>query len=71
MREKIGFLKIDAEGFGSNVIRGARDVIVRDQPTIAIEVDPEPLERIEDLLHELGYLGVGCYNATPTWVFQA
>ena len=66
----IRFLKIDAEGHGSNVIQGARSIIEQHQPVIAIEVDPEPLEEISALLQQSGYLPVSCHNATPTWIFE-
>lgn len=70
LESPITFLKIDAEGHGSNVIRGAKTLIERDKPVIAVEVDPEPLDRISDLLAELGYDARSCHNATPTWIFQ-
>lgn len=69
-RLPVRLMKIDAEGHGSNVIEGARSIIERHQPVIAIEVDPEPLEEISALLHQLGYLPVSCHNATPTWIFE-
>ena len=70
IRQPISLMKIDAEGHGSNVITGARETINRFKPVIAIEVDPEPLDRISDLLAELGYNAISCHNATPTWVFE-
>ena len=66
----IRFVKIDAEGHGSNVIRGAKSILERHKPVIAIEVDPEPLEDISALLQESGYMPVSCHNATPTWIFE-
>lgn len=66
----IRLIKIDAEGHGSNVLRGAKSTIEHHKPVIAIEVDPEPLADISDLLHQSGYVAVSCHNATPTWIFE-
>lgn len=66
----IRFLKIDAEGHGSNVIKGAKSILEHHRPVIAVEVDPEPLADISDLLHQSGYIAKSCHNATPTWIFE-
>ena len=66
----ITFLKIDAEGHGSNVLRGAKNIIEKFKPVIAIEVDPEPLDLISSILIEHDYVAKSCHNATPTWIFE-
>ena len=37
----ISFLKIDAEGHGANVLRGAQKLIALHRPTIAVELEPD------------------------------
>jgi hypothetical protein len=58
----IGFIKIDVEGFESAVIRGARNTIERDWPTIQVEIEEQHTGRpIEESLAEilaLGYEGM-------------
>jgi FkbM family methyltransferase len=67
----IHFLKIDTEGYGSKVIQGAESILRRHKPVIVVEVDPEPLADISDLLHQFGYMAKSCHNdATPTWIFE-
>jgi FkbM family methyltransferase len=72
----ISFLKIDAEGFGANVIRGAKQILTEHKPVVAVELEPDvtvqpsPSDNIEQLLGELGYVAKSCHNATPTWIFE-
>jgi len=58
----IGFIKIDVEGFESAVLRGARQTIARDRPTIFVEIEEQHTKRpIEQSLREvlaLGYRGL-------------
>jgi hypothetical protein len=60
----IGFIKIDVEGFESAVLRGARQTIARDRPTIFFEIEEQHTKRpIEQSLREvlaLGYRGLFC-----------
>lgn len=67
---ELRFLKIDAEGQGSNVLLGAQATIDRFKPVIAVEIDPEPFEVIEQVLRTHGYVAKEQYNATPTWIFE-
>lgn len=57
----IGFIKIDVEGFETSVLEGARNTILRDRPTILIEIEEKHIKRpIEDSLREIeahGYEG--------------
>ncbi len=67
---ELRFIKIDTEGQGSNVLRGAQATIDRFKPVIAVETDPEPLAAIVDVLRAHGYEAKEKYNATPTWIFE-
>jgi len=58
----VGFIKIDVEGFESEVIEGARALIARDRPTLMIEIEEKhtrvPIETaLADIL-ALGYDGL-------------
>lgn len=47
---KIGFIKIDCEGFDYEVLKGARGLISRDMPLIQIEYNPRDLNKLNDFL---------------------
>jgi FkbM family methyltransferase len=72
----ISFIKVDTEGFGANVIRGAKHILSEHKPVVAIELEPDMADEndssnnIEDLMEELGYVAKSCHNATPTWIFE-
>jgi hypothetical protein len=66
----VRFLKVDAEGHGAKVIMGAKSIIERDRPVIAIEIDEEPSHETANLLASMGYIAKSCHNATPTWIFE-
>jgi FkbM family methyltransferase len=56
----VGFIKIDAEGFERDVLKGAMRTLERDKPNLLIEIDPNQLGPEEfsapfDLLAPLGY----------------
>jgi FkbM family methyltransferase len=58
----IGFMKIDVEGFESQVLRGARGAIARDRPVLLIEMEErhrhQPIESAIAEVEALGYRGV-------------
>ena len=55
--DKVGFLKIDVEGFESEVIEGASTTLRRDRPTILLESNPasDARERVISQLYGHGY----------------
>lgn len=56
--DRVDLLKIDTEGFEIQVLQGAIDLLIRDQPTIYIELSTEYSEssrKSVELLHDLGY----------------
>ncbi|MEO1528543.1 MAG: FkbM family methyltransferase [Planctomycetota bacterium] len=79
----ISFLKIDAEGHGANVLRGARNLITLHRPTIAVELEPDTNgdadapdasdaanDPVANLMEEFGYVVRSQHNVTPTLIFQ-
>jgi FkbM family methyltransferase len=57
----IGFIKIDVEGHEEAVLRGSLQTIVRNRPTIVIEIEeqhnPGSINRVRALLESLSYHG--------------
>lgn len=61
VREPVGFLKIDVEGHEMAVLRGAKDILRRDRPTLLIKADAlhqpgQPFE-LFNYLSSCGYEG--------------
>jgi FkbM family methyltransferase len=58
----VGFMKIDVEGFESEVLRGARATIARDRPVLLIEMEErhrnQPIEAAIAEVEALGYRGL-------------
>lgn len=61
--EKIGFIKIDVEGFENEVINGARKTIERDMPIILCEIE---LRHNKDCLQIFNYLSTIGYKTFIT-----
>lgn len=53
--EQVGFIKIDTEGMEMSVLRGLKETIRRDMPTMFIEVDNKNDSAFRDLLSSYGY----------------
>lgn len=66
LKERIGFVKIDTEGFEVGVMKGMMKTVQRDKPVFWIETSGEKFETIKRMLEPLGYkniysLGIGDY----------
>lgn len=59
----IGFLKIDVEGFESNVIAGSTKTILRDKPVLLIEIEQRfhPSGNIKEIFNNILTLGYNGY----------
>ena len=59
--EPVGCIKIDVEGHEDAVLRGARRILVRDHPTLLIEIEERhkrhSVSTVSNFLQELGYQG--------------
>ncbi|GAC1441340.1 MAG: hypothetical protein NVSMB55_08890 [Mycobacteriales bacterium] len=57
--EPVSFVKCDVEGFELSVLRGAQDLLARDEPTLLIEIEAQHakdnVQATFDHLHGLGY----------------
>ena len=57
IKEKVNFIKIDVEGKELSVLKGAKNLILRDKPTILLELSKHNSEKdICDYLNNIGYL---------------
>ena len=65
--ENVSFVKIDVEGYESEVIEGARHTIAREKPILLIEIEQrhlmgKPIESVFAQIIELGYEGSFLYQ---------
>jgi len=56
--KSIGFVKIDVEGYELSVLRGAKRLLETQRPNLQIEIGPENLPAVQDLLRGYGYIGL-------------
>lgn len=52
---RVSVLKIDVEGFESNVLRGAKAFLEQHRPVVIVEVWPVFKEKVLDIMKEMGY----------------
>lgn len=53
--EKIDFVKIDVEGFESQVLLGAKEFLAQHKPIIMIEIHPPKFKEVSEILDSLNY----------------
>ena len=52
----ISVIKIDVEGYEYYVLNGAKDIINKYSPTLIVEIGLDNIDRVLDLLNEMGYI---------------
>jgi FkbM family methyltransferase len=68
----IGLLKVDVQGAETAVLRGAAALIGEWLPDIVVEAaETRAFKSVAELLLGLGYVPIGCYATTPTYLFSA
>jgi len=68
--ENIAFIKIDVEGSELAVLNGAKKVLKRCHPVLAIESSTDAeLNDVKEILEPLGYKATERYCYTPTWLW--
>lgn len=67
----VDVIKIDVEDASPAVLRTASATLARCRPLVAIEAEPSEEDEIAEILTPLGYRCIGCYCATPTFLWQA
>lgn len=67
----VALLKVDVEGLGLDVLRGAAKLLARDRPLIYIEAATDTeLAGIDAHLTERGYRRFGRFCSTPTYGYE-
>lgn len=64
------FIKIDVDGMEREVLAGLHGLFVSYRPPISIEETPATERAISDLLVSRGYKKIGCFNSTPTAIYE-
>lgn len=68
--KKVRLIKIDAEGMDADVIRGATELLRKSRPFVVCEAAGElEYAQISKLLLDAGYVAVGVFCATATYLF--
>jgi FkbM family methyltransferase len=66
----ISIIKLDLEGMELDCLQGARNIIARSLPVIAVECFTHSMyEKIKKFLSDLEYFVIDSTNATPTFIF--
>lgn len=67
---RVALLKIDVEGFETDVLRGARKLLDRERPLVVVEcITPQAFQKVSELLEAADYLPCDIFCTTPTLVF--
>lgn len=70
----VGFMKIDVEGHEIDVLRGARETLVRDRPVLLIEIEerhrPNALSSVARYLSAVGYGAPERMTSPQNFVFR-
>lgn len=68
--QSVHAIKIDVEGYETNVLDGAKALLARDHPELWIEcLDADHYRAISNKIRPLGYRFNGVYNPSPTYHF--
>lgn len=67
----VALVKIDIEEMGAAALRSGAAMLARCKPLVAIEAEPSEQDEVAAVLEPLGYRCLGCYCATPTFLWQA
>ena len=68
--QKIGFIKLDVEGYERQVVRGADAILKRDRPYLQVEVAPEDVENMTAFFARRGYQGCFFFNGRRLEIAQ-
>jgi len=67
----LAYIKIDVEGFEADVIKGAKETILKFMPIVSTEVSTiEDFHELAELMTAYGYLPKGVFNSTPTIIWE-
>lgn len=55
IKEKVGFIKIDVEGFELEVLKGMQELLKRDKPFMMVEIWTKNLNEIHCIMDPMGY----------------
>ena len=60
--DRLGFIKVDAEGHERRVLAGAKEILARDHPTLLVEIEERHAPgAIDGVVGDLAALGYGAY----------
>jgi FkbM family methyltransferase len=65
VKQPIGYIKIDVEGFELEVLRGAKNLIARDRPLLQVELERSHNPNIGDVTDYMASLNYNIYSITP------
>lgn len=71
LKDKIGLIKIDIEGYELEALKGMTNIINRDKPYLMIEVEVGNYNKVCSLLDGLGYdhMALNQYKGTDNHLF--